>query len=83
MDGKHLSGIRTYDEAKLMANYEKDPMFCVIDSAMRFLFYALSRESRPKKASSRRGLLNGSEILVVMDAQHHGTQFAQKRAMRS
>jgi hypothetical protein len=44
MDGKHLSGIRTYDEAKLMANYEKDPMFCVIDSAMRFLFYALSRD---------------------------------------
>jgi len=34
----------TYDEAKLMANYEKDPMFCVIDSAMRFLFYALSRD---------------------------------------
>ena len=54
---KHLSGIRTYDEAKLMANYEKDPMFlrfCVIDSAMRFLFYAYHLTSKPKKASSRR-----------------------------
>jgi hypothetical protein len=41
-----------------MANYEKDPMFlrfCVIDSAMRFLFYAYHLTSRPKKASSRRG----------------------------
>jgi hypothetical protein len=54
---KHLSGIRRYDEAKLMASYEKDPLFlrfCIIDSAMRFLFYAYHLTSKPKKASRRR-----------------------------
>jgi hypothetical protein len=54
---KHLSGIRTYDEAKLMASYEKDPVFlrfCIIDSAMRFLFYAYHLTSKPKKAARRR-----------------------------
>jgi hypothetical protein len=40
---KHLSAIQTYDEAKLIADYEKDPSFlrfCIIDSTMRVLFYA-------------------------------------------
>jgi hypothetical protein len=40
---KHLSAIETYDEANLIASYEKDPKFlrfCIIDSTMRFLFYA-------------------------------------------
>jgi len=40
---KHLSAIRTYDESALIADYEKDPSFlrfCIIDSTMRFLFYA-------------------------------------------
>jgi hypothetical protein len=40
---KHLSAIRTYDETKLIADYEKDPSFlrfCIIDSTMRVLFYA-------------------------------------------
>jgi len=40
---KHLSAIATYDEAGLIADYEKDPFFlrfCIIDSAMRVLFYA-------------------------------------------
>jgi hypothetical protein len=40
---KYLSGIKTYDEAKLMSSYEKDPIFlrfCIIDSVMRFLFFA-------------------------------------------
>ncbi len=40
---KHLSAIKTYDEADLIASYEKDAgflRFCIIDSAMRFLFYA-------------------------------------------
>jgi hypothetical protein len=40
---KHLSAIKSYDEADLIASYEKDPSFlrfCIIDSAMRFLFYA-------------------------------------------
>jgi hypothetical protein len=40
---KHLSAIRTYDEPKLIADYEKDPIFlrfCILDSTMRFLFYA-------------------------------------------
>jgi hypothetical protein len=39
----HLSAIKTYDEADLITSYEKDPSFlrfCIIDSAMRFLFYA-------------------------------------------
>jgi hypothetical protein len=33
----------TYDEADLIASYEKGPRFlrfCIIDSTMRFLFYA-------------------------------------------
>ena len=54
---KYLSGIKTYDEAKLMSSYEKDPMFlrfCIIDSAMRFLFYAYHLTSRPKKKAKRR-----------------------------
>lgn len=57
---KHLSGIRTYDEAELMASYEKDPVFlrfCIIDSAMRFLFYAYHLTSRPRKAARRRRTL--------------------------
>lgn len=40
---KYLSAIETYVEADLIARYEKDPAFlrfCVIDSTMRFLFYA-------------------------------------------
>jgi hypothetical protein len=40
---KHLSAIKTYDEPDLIASYEKDPRFlrfCIIDSTMRFLFYA-------------------------------------------
>ena len=40
---KHLSAIETYDERSLIASYEADPKFlrfCIIDSTMRFLFYA-------------------------------------------
>jgi hypothetical protein len=40
---KYLSAIETYLEADLIASYERDPVFlryCVIDSTMRFLFYA-------------------------------------------
>jgi hypothetical protein len=40
---KDLSAITTYKEADLIKSYEKDPIFlrfCIIDSAMRFLFYA-------------------------------------------
>jgi hypothetical protein len=40
---KCLSAIETYVEADLIAQYERDPGFlryCVIDSTMRFLFYA-------------------------------------------
>ena len=40
---KHLSAIETYVEADLIAWYEREPdflRFCVIDSTMRFLFYA-------------------------------------------
>lgn len=40
---KHLSAIENYVEADLIAWYERDPGFlryCVIDSTMRFLFYA-------------------------------------------
>src|SRR5665213_869819 len=53
---KHLSGIRTYDEADLLASYEKDLMFlrfCIIDSAMRFLFYAYHLTSKPRKLRQR------------------------------
>jgi len=48
---KDLSAIRTYEEANLIASYEKDPIFlrfCIIDSAMRFLFYAYHLTSRKK-----------------------------------
>jgi hypothetical protein len=40
---KYLSAIETYVETDLIARYERDPIFlryCVIDSTMRFLFYA-------------------------------------------
>jgi hypothetical protein len=40
---KYLSAIETYREADLINSYERDPAFlryCVIDSTMRFLFYA-------------------------------------------
>ena len=58
---KHLSGIRTYDEADLVTSYKKDPMFLrfnIIDSAMRFLFYAYHLTA--KKRSSRRAASRGS-----------------------
>jgi hypothetical protein len=54
---KYLSGIKTYDEAKLMSSYEKDPIFlrfCIIDSVMRFLFYAYHLTLRPKKKAKHR-----------------------------
>ena len=54
---KYLSGIKTYDEAKLMGSYERDPIFlryCIIDSVMRFLFYAYHLTSKPKKTIYRR-----------------------------
>ena len=49
---KHLSAIRTYDEANLIAEIEKDPPFFrfLIDSTMRVLFYAYHltvKEKRP------------------------------------
>ena len=50
---KHLSAIRTYDEANLIAEIEKDPpffRFLIIDSTMRVLFYAYHltvKEKRP------------------------------------
>jgi hypothetical protein len=40
---KKLSSIATFDEAKLLASYEKDPKFlrfCIVDAAMRVLFFA-------------------------------------------
>ncbi len=40
---KHLSAIRTYNEAALIADLEKDPSFfrfLILDSTMRVLFYA-------------------------------------------
>jgi len=40
---KHLSAVETYDEASLIASYEQDGgflRFCIIDSTMRFLFFA-------------------------------------------
>jgi hypothetical protein len=54
---KYLSGIKTYDETDLMASYEKDPIFlrfCIIDSVMRFMFYAYHLTSKPKKAANRK-----------------------------
>ena len=50
---KHLSAIKTYDEAHLIASYEKDPAFlrfCIIDSTMRFLFYAYHLAVKKKVA---------------------------------
>jgi hypothetical protein len=47
---KHLSAIATYDEMKLIADYEKDPSFlrfCMIDSTMRVLFYAYHLAVKP------------------------------------
>jgi hypothetical protein len=40
---KHLSAIRKYDEAALIADIEKDPSFfrfLILDSTMRVFFYA-------------------------------------------
>jgi hypothetical protein len=40
---KYLSAVETYREADLINSYERDPAFlryCVIDSTMRFLFFA-------------------------------------------
>lgn len=40
---KNLSAIKHYDEADLIASYEKDGgflRFCIVDSTMRFLFFA-------------------------------------------
>jgi hypothetical protein len=55
---KYLSAIAAYDEAKLIADYEKDPAFlrfCMIDSTMRVLFYAYHLADKPnaqKKAKA-------------------------------
>ena len=40
---KNISGIKTYDEADLIAHYEKDGnffRFCILDATMRILLYA-------------------------------------------
>jgi hypothetical protein len=40
---KNISNIKTYDEADLIASYEKDGTFlrfCILDATMRILFYA-------------------------------------------
>lgn len=40
---KNASGIKTFDEADLIARYEKDGnffRFCILDATMRILFYA-------------------------------------------
>jgi hypothetical protein len=40
---KHLSAIEKFDEASLIADYERDPSFlryCIFDSTLRFLLYA-------------------------------------------
>jgi len=53
---KHLSAIRTYDEASLIADYEKDPSFlrfCIIDSTMRVLFYAYHLAVKERAAGAR------------------------------
>jgi hypothetical protein len=47
---KHLSAIKTYDEADLVQIYEKDGgflRFCILDSAMRFLFFAYHLAAAP------------------------------------
>jgi hypothetical protein len=49
---KHLSAIKKYDEAELIQMYDKDGgffRFCILDSAMRFLFFAyhLAAKHRP------------------------------------
>jgi hypothetical protein len=49
---KHLSAIKHYDDATLIQMYEKDGgffRFCILDSAMRFLFFAyhLAAKHRP------------------------------------
>lgn len=47
---KHLSAIKTYNEADLIASYEKDETFlrfCMIDSTMRILFYAYHLAVKP------------------------------------
>jgi hypothetical protein len=54
---KHLSAIATYDEADLVQMYEKDGgflRFCILDSAMRFLFFAyhLAAKHRPPLAAT-------------------------------
>ena len=55
---KHLSAIQTYDEPKLIADYEKDPSFlrfCIIDSTMRFLFYAYHLAIKDKAEPEKLG----------------------------
>lgn len=54
---KYLSGVKNFDEAQLMSSYEKDAIFfrfCIIDSVMRFLFYAYHLTSKPRKTVRRR-----------------------------
>ncbi len=65
---KHLSAIKDYDEADLIAWYEKDPgflRFCIIDSAMRFLFYAyhlaVKRMATERASPARRSKAMGKD----------------------
>jgi hypothetical protein len=54
---KHLSAIKTYDESDLIARYERDPRFlrfCIIDSTMRFLFYAYHMAVKPRTQSAKK-----------------------------
>lgn len=60
---KHLIGIKYYDEGDVPATYEKDPLFlrfCIIDSAMRVLFYAYhltsNQKQTPRTSNSRKTL---------------------------
>jgi hypothetical protein len=54
---KKLSSIATFDKAKLIESYEKDPQFlrfCILDTAMRVLFFAYhvalkGKRKRPSK----------------------------------
>lgn len=53
---KYLSAIATFDEAHLITSYEKDPSFlrfCMLDSLLRFLFYAYHLSiSSPKQRAA-------------------------------
>jgi hypothetical protein len=53
---KHLSRIEDFEEAKLIADFEKEPgflRFCIIQSLMTFLFYAYHLTKKPASIRGR------------------------------